>query len=151
MTRFPRRALRMAAAAFATMLAATILVPLVQSRVALRVAVGLEDRDDYLLCREPTYRAAIVANHVLAANVHILSQEEGVLYFDRRVTLADAFRRQWGDPPPGATPMDWCTAPARRGVHPSAPGRRVRRPAIQSRFTAVPAGQPPGRLPLPLR
>ncbi len=107
MTRFPRRALRMAAAAFATMLAATILVPLVQSRAALRVAVGLEDRDDYLLCREPTYRAAIVANHVLAANAHILSQEEGVLYFDRRVTLADAFRRQWGDPPPGATPMDW--------------------------------------------
>ena len=76
-------------------------------RVALRVAVGLEDRDDYLLCREPTYRAAIVANHVLAADAHILSQEEGVLYFDRRVTLADAFRRQWGDPPPGATPMDW--------------------------------------------
>jgi hypothetical protein len=48
-----------------------------------------------------------VANHVLPPNAHILSQEEGVLYFDRRVTSADAFRRQSGEAPPGASPMEW--------------------------------------------
>jgi hypothetical protein len=48
-----------------------------------------------------------VANHVLPLNAHILSQAEGVLYFDRQITSADAFRRQSGNVPPAASPMEW--------------------------------------------
>lgn len=97
MRRFPRRALRTAGAAFALMLAATAAVPLLRSCDAVRVTLGLECRENYLLCREPTYRAAVVANEMLPSDARILSQEEGTLYFDRRVTSEDAFRRRIGD------------------------------------------------------
>ena len=53
--RFPPFLLRTAVAAFACMLAATAAVPVVRSGDAIRVAVGLEDREEYLIRREPSF------------------------------------------------------------------------------------------------
>ena len=56
------------------------------------VALGLEDREDYLLRHDPTYRAATVANQVLRCNAHILSQEPRAFYFDCHVTRESSLR-----------------------------------------------------------
>ncbi len=91
--RFPQPARRTATTAFALMLACNTAMSLVRSPDALPVALGLEDREEYLLRSEPTYRAAAVANRVLRSNAHILSQERQAFYFDCRVTWENSLGR----------------------------------------------------------
>ena len=85
---------RIVAVAFAVVLAAMAVVPLRRSCGQLAVAVALEDRDAYLLRHEPTWPAAAVANAVLPADAHILSQDYRAFYFDRRFTRENIYRRQ---------------------------------------------------------
>jgi hypothetical protein len=68
------------------MLACSMAVSLVRSPEAFVVAIGLEAREDYLLRHEPTYSAAAVANQLLRADAHILSQDRQSFYFNCRVT-----------------------------------------------------------------
>jgi uncharacterized membrane protein (DUF485 family) len=93
MRRLPRRVLRVIIIAFAVILATTVLTPLFHSAAAIRLAVGIDDREHYLQDHEPTYRAAVVANEMLGPNAHILSQDENVLYFNCPVTSETFFRQ----------------------------------------------------------
>jgi len=94
MRRFPASARRVAAASFTVVLIAMAAVPLVRARKHLAVAVGIEDREHYLVRAEPTYRAAAVANVLLRPGDHILSQDYRAFYFDHRVTRENAYRRR---------------------------------------------------------
>ena len=94
MRRFPASARRVAAASFTVVLIAMAAVPLVRARKHLAVAVGIEDREHYLVREEPTYRAAAVANVLLGPDDHILSQDYRAFYFDRRVTRENVYRRR---------------------------------------------------------
>ena len=84
--RAPLLARRAAAAALVVLLVCSTVMSVVRSPDALPVALGFDGREEYLLRHEPTYRAAAVANQILNADAHILSQERRVFYFDRRVT-----------------------------------------------------------------
>lgn len=68
----------------------------------LAVAVGLEDRDDYLVRYAPTYPAAAVANSILKADAHLLCEDDCTFHFDCHVTRASDFRRVTADDPPPA-------------------------------------------------
>ncbi|OHB69789.1 MAG: hypothetical protein A2V70_00515 [Planctomycetes bacterium RBG_13_63_9] len=92
--RFPAQPRWIVAATTAVVLAAMAAVPLVRARDQLAVAVGWEERGEYLLRHEPTYSASVVANLLLAPDAHILSQEHRAFYFDRRVTRENIYRRQ---------------------------------------------------------
>jgi hypothetical protein len=59
----------------------------------VRVAVGLESREQFLLQHEPTYRAAHFVNRRLPRDAHILSQDHRAFYFERAYTRENAFRR----------------------------------------------------------
>jgi hypothetical protein len=87
--RFPPTARRLATAVFAVMALCSTAMSLVRSADAWPVAVGFEDREDYLFRHEPTYRAAAVANQ-MCPNARLLSQERGSFYFDCRVTCQTA-------------------------------------------------------------
>jgi hypothetical protein len=93
MRRFPRSARGIAAATFAGVLLATALIPLARSRDQVAVAVGLEDREDYLLRHEPTYRAAARFNALASPGDHLLSQDYRAFYFNCRVTRESIYRR----------------------------------------------------------
>jgi hypothetical protein len=82
---FPRLARWVATAALLSALACNTVLSLERLPNTLSVALGLEDRKEYLLQHEPTYRAAAVANRMLRSNDRILSQEPGTFYFDCRV------------------------------------------------------------------
>lgn len=101
--RFPRSARRLAAVAFGLMLACNMAMSLVRSPEAFLVAFGLETREDYLLRHEPTYSAAAVANHLLRADAHILSQEPQSFYFNCRVTPDSVLGRSINDTSPAET------------------------------------------------
>ena len=92
MRRFPRTARMAAAGAFAAMLAATSSAGLVRVGDRLAVAVGWENRDDYLVRHEPTYPAAVVVNAMAPADAHLLSQVDDTFYFHCRVTREDDCR-----------------------------------------------------------
>ena len=94
MGRFPRPARWVAAAAFAAVLLAMAAVPLARSRDQAAVALGLEDRQDYLLRHEPTYRAAAVFNALASPGDHLLSQDYRAFYFAGRVTRENLYRRR---------------------------------------------------------
>ena len=63
--RFPAYARPIVAATFAVIVVAMAVVPLDRSRAQLAVAVGWEDRADYLFRHEPTYTSATLANKAL--------------------------------------------------------------------------------------
>ena len=84
--RAPLLARRASVAALVILLVCSTVTSVVRSPDALPVALGFDSREEYLLRHEPTYRAAAVANQVLNADAHILSEERHVFYFDRRVT-----------------------------------------------------------------
>lgn len=81
-----------AAGAIAAMLAATSSAGLAPVGDRLAVAVGWENRDDYLIRHEPTYPAAVVVNAMLPADAHLLSQVDDTFYFRCRVTREDDCR-----------------------------------------------------------
>jgi hypothetical protein len=93
MRRFPPAARWVGAAALAVTIACGMAVSLVRSPDALAVALGLEDREEYLLRSEPTYVAATIANHVLRTNARLLSQERQAFYFDCPVTWENSLGR----------------------------------------------------------
>ncbi len=93
LSRFPRPARWVAAAAFAVMIACSTAVSLTRSPDTLRVALGLEDREEYLLRHEPTYLAAAIANRLLRTNSRLLSQERRAFYFDCPVTWESSLGR----------------------------------------------------------
>ncbi len=80
----------------ACLVAAMVLVPLVRCQDQWAVAIGAEEREDYLIRHEPTYPAAAVANAMLRADAHILSQDYRAFYFNHRVTRESVYRREEG-------------------------------------------------------
>jgi hypothetical protein len=93
MRRFPRAARSVAATTFAAVLAAMAVLPLVRARDQAAVALGLEDREHYLLKHEPSYRAAAVFNALASPGDHLLSQDYRAFYFNGRVTRENVYRR----------------------------------------------------------
>lgn len=91
--RFPVGARRAAVAALTLMLAVGAAKSLVRSSDVLRVSLGMEDRESYLVRREPTYTAAVVANHLLRPDARLLSQDQCTFYFDCRTTWTGADER----------------------------------------------------------
>jgi len=81
-----------AGAAFAVAILAMAVVPLRRARSKLAVAVGLQQRADYLLEHEPTWKAAAVANETLPPDAHILSQDHRQFYFNCRTTRESIYR-----------------------------------------------------------
>jgi hypothetical protein len=94
--RFPRAPRWVAGTAFLGLILFSAAIPLVRSRDQLAVAFGRESREDYLLRCEPTYAAAMVANHLLRPDANILSQEHRAFYFDRPMTRESIYRRLTG-------------------------------------------------------
>jgi hypothetical protein len=86
--RFSQSVQRFVTVALALALACNLALSLVHWPKSLAVALGLEDREAYLLQHDPTYRAAMMANRVLRSDSHILSQEPRAFYFDCHVTRA---------------------------------------------------------------
>ncbi len=84
--RFPVGARRAAVAAIGLMLALGAAKALDRPADAFRVSLGIEDRESYLVRCEPTYTAAVVANHLLRAGARILSQDRRTFYFDHPTT-----------------------------------------------------------------
>jgi hypothetical protein len=90
--RFPRSARWAATAALLLAFACNAMLSLEWRSNALSVALGLEDRNDYLLQHEPTYRAAAIANRMLRADDRVLCPETGTFYFDCRVMHPSTLR-----------------------------------------------------------
>ncbi len=84
--RFPRAARWVAAASLAVLMLCDMALPIVKMWDVAPLALGYDDREEFLLQREPTYRAAAVANRILRPDDHILSQERPSFYFNCRVT-----------------------------------------------------------------
>jgi len=68
-----------------------------RARQQMAVACGFQSRVDYLTKREPTYRAAALANLLLPDDAHILSLDYRGFYFKHRVTREKnyAFRHDY--------------------------------------------------------
>jgi len=90
--RFPRAARRVAVASLAVMLTCGLAKAVVRPPETWRVALGLENREDYLSRCEPTYPAAVMANRLLRPGDRILSQERRLFYFDCPATYENADR-----------------------------------------------------------
>ncbi len=91
--RFPAVPRHVAATAFAGVLAAMAAVGMMRASDRCAVAVGIEDREKYLIRREPTYTAAAVANALMAPGDRLLSQDYRAFYFDCPVTRESIYRR----------------------------------------------------------
>ncbi|HUY35946.1 MAG TPA: hypothetical protein VMV69_24615 [Pirellulales bacterium] len=96
MRRLPRVPAGLAAAITIGILIVHAAVGAARARDCLAVCVGLESRHDYLLRREPSYRAAAWANARLDPTARILSQEQRAFYFNARVTRENIYRRRTG-------------------------------------------------------
>jgi hypothetical protein len=91
--RWPRPARLLAAVSCAAVIVLGAIIPIHRARQHVRVAAGLESREQFLLRHEPTYRAARFVNAELPPRAHILSQEHRAFYFERAFTRENAFRR----------------------------------------------------------
>ncbi len=89
----PWRPRSVAVAAFAGMLALVAAAPVARCSAHLRVALGLQSRAAYLAEREPTFRAAEIANELLPADARILSQDFRGFYFHQQVVRENVYRR----------------------------------------------------------
>ena len=96
MRRLPRVPAGLAAALTISVLVIYAAVGAARARTCLAVCMGLESRDDFLLRREPSYRAAAWANALLDPGVRILSQEQRAFYFNARVARENVYRRRTG-------------------------------------------------------
>jgi len=84
--RFPRPAYWIAAVSLAILAICDLTLPFAKTYDVAPLALGFADREEFLLQREPTYRAAAVANRILRPNDHILSQAPPSFFFNCRVT-----------------------------------------------------------------
>ena len=105
--RLPPVPRRIAQTALATLAVSAAAVAINVPRDRLAVAVGLEDRDGYLVRHAPTYPAAAVANAILKTGAHLLSEDDCTFHFDCRVTRVGDFRREAEADPP-ADPAERC-------------------------------------------
>jgi hypothetical protein len=105
--RFPPAARWVAQIGLVSLAVAAAAVAINVPRDRLAVAVGLEDRDDYLVRHAPTYPAAAVANAILKNDAHLLSEDDCTFHFNCRVTRCSDFRRATADEPP-ANPSQRC-------------------------------------------
>ena len=106
--RFPRASRRIAQTALVLLAVAAAVAAINVPAERLAVAIGLEDRDDYLMRHAPTYPAAAVANAILKPDAHLLSEDDCTFHFDCRVTRAADFRQAAADDPPPADPAGRC-------------------------------------------
>ena len=91
--RLPRPARLVAHATLLLVFMAGASAAVLEARSRWQVALGAETRQQYLLDREPTYKAASLLNQLGAPHAHLLSQDAGGFYFNCRVTPADAWRQ----------------------------------------------------------
>ncbi len=96
MRRFPPRARQLSGAVLAAVLLACAALPWYRTRDTFGVALGWEDREEYLLRTEPTFPAAAVANCLTSDDSRILSQDYRAFYFDSRITRENVYRRRTG-------------------------------------------------------
>jgi 4-amino-4-deoxy-L-arabinose transferase-like glycosyltransferase len=69
------------------------LIPAYRARQHVRVALGLESREEFLGRCEPAYRAARFVNAHLPPDAHLLSQDFRAFYFERAFTRENAYRQ----------------------------------------------------------
>jgi hypothetical protein len=93
MRRMPRVPRKLAYAALGGALVVAAAVSASRCRDKLAVAVGWENRREWLLRSEPSYTAAETANQLLKPGAKILSQDFRSFYFDCPVVRENAFRR----------------------------------------------------------
>ena len=137
--RFPRPARWVAAAAFAVMIACSMAVSLARSPDTLRVALGLEDREEYLLRHEPTYLAAAIANRLLRTNARLLSEERQAFYFDCPVTWENSLGRTIDGKPSALSVRETVERLRRAGFHAPIVGRDGPQRAEEGCFPAATA------------
>lgn len=89
--RLPRQPRRVAMGGFAAGVLLMAVAPCFESAGKAAVALGLSDRETWLAERQPTWRAAEVAEHLLPAAAHILSQDPQTFFFRQNVTTEAAF------------------------------------------------------------
>lgn len=94
-SRMPRLPRWTAWASLAALVLVGAVVPLNRARQQIDVACGLQSREEYLTKREPTYRAAELANLLLPPEAHILSLDYRAFYFNHRVTREKNFAFQY--------------------------------------------------------
>jgi Dolichyl-phosphate-mannose-protein mannosyltransferase len=92
--RWPVLPRRIAAAATVVLLAVGAAASVDRAAPLVRVAMGRESREDFLLAHEPTYAAAAVAQALSPTGMHLLSQDYRGFYFPGRVTREHAYRRR---------------------------------------------------------
>lgn len=86
LTRLPELPRRLILCCLTLLLGITSLWSLYRCRDEVRVALGIETRTAYLTRSEPVYRAAQLANALLPASSHILSQDYRGYYFRPQFT-----------------------------------------------------------------
>lgn len=94
--RWPTAARRTLLATLGLVAATLAVAPWVRARDQLAVAIGVESRASYLQRREPTYRAAALANAMLVPGDRLLSQDYRSFYFRMPVVRESIFRRETG-------------------------------------------------------
>lgn len=108
--RWPAAARRALATTLAVLLAACVALPWVRARDQAAVALGLESRTSYLQRREPTFRAAALANAMLTPGDRLLSQDYRSFYFQMPVVRENIYRRRtaYDRGLPAAGPVQHC-------------------------------------------
>lgn len=91
--RLPRVPRYLCWASVASIAAVGIAIPVYRVREEWRVACGWQSRQQYLLQREPTYAAALMANSLTQSGDRLLSQDYRGFYFDMPVVRESAYRR----------------------------------------------------------
>jgi len=94
--RFPLGARRVAAAVFAMIVLLFGGVGLHRAADKAAVAVGLRDRESYLIHHDPTYPAAAVLERFGRDDVHLLTQDYRTYRFQNDVTRENVYRRETG-------------------------------------------------------
>ncbi len=83
---------RLAAGAFAGLIALAAGTTLYEVRDRVAVAMGWESREEYLSRCEPTWQAAEISNRVFPASARLLSDTPRLFYFNCRSACADGYR-----------------------------------------------------------
>lgn len=113
--RWPAAARRTLLLALGLLATASAIIPWIRARDQLAVAIGIEPRASYLQRREPTYRAASLANAMLTPGDRLLSQDYRSFYFQMPVVRESVFRRQTHYERPTNSATDPCQSLRQQG------------------------------------
>jgi len=94
--RFPRLARAVVVTGFLLTLTAYGAIGLARCKEQLAVALGVEQREQYLARHEPTWVAASILNAQAGRDAHLLTQDYRAFYFRCRVTREALYRRRTG-------------------------------------------------------